>query len=147
MSLSEEQRHNTNDAGKRHEVVLVAKRGISPYFLFVQGDFYRSIPKKKRLKTLLKGITKNRRKALAALVVTLALVYLLFDNKGIIKRVSLEMQRSEMIARVEEAQKETLRLQTQKKALEGDKKTIEKIAREKYGMSRAGETVYRVKKD
>ncbi|MBI5464744.1 MAG: septum formation initiator family protein, partial [Ignavibacteriales bacterium] len=33
------------------------------------------------------------------------------------------------------------------KALEGDKKTIEKIAREKYNMARPGETVYRVKKE
>ena len=52
-----------------------------------------------------------------------------------------------MIEKVEEAGKETARLQAQKKALEGDKKTIEKLAREKYGMSRQGEKVYRVKKD
>ncbi len=113
----------------------------------MQGDFYRSVPKKRRLNTLLKEITKNRKRSLLLLVGTLAVLYLLFDNKGIIKRISLEVQRKEMVGKVEEAQKETLRLQTQKKALEGDKKTIEKLAREKYGMSRTGEKVYRVKKD
>jgi len=111
------------------------------------GDFYRSVPKKKRLSSLLKGITRNRKKGLILLAGSLAAVYLLFDNKGIIKRISLEVQRRQVVEKVEEAQKETLRLQVQKKALEGDKKTIEKIAREKYGMSRRGETVYRVKKD
>ena len=95
----------------------------------------------------MKGITRNRKKALILLAGSLAAVYLLFDNKGIIKRISLEVQRRQVVEKVEEAQKETLRLQVQKKALEGDKKTIEKIAREKYGMSRQGETVYRVKKD
>lgn len=113
----------------------------------MQGDFYRSVPKKQRLSSLLKSITKNRKKALILLAGTLAVVYLLFDNKGIIKRIGLEVQRQQMVEKVEEAQKETLRLQAQKKALEGDKKTIEKLAREKYGMSRPGEKVYRVKKD
>jgi len=113
----------------------------------MQGDFYRSVPKKHRLRTLLKGITKSRKRALVLLAGTLAIVYLLFDNKGIIKRIGLEMQRRDMIEKVEEAGKETARLQAQKKALEGDKKTIEKLAREKYGMSRQGEKVYRVKKD
>ena len=95
----------------------------------------------------MKGITRNRKKGLILLAGSLAAVYLLFDNKGIIKRISLEVQRRQVVEKVEEAQKETLRLQVQKKALEGDKKTIEKLAREKYGMSRRGETVYRVKKD
>lgn len=74
-------------------------------------------------------------------------LYVLFDNKGIVRRISLEVQRSEMRAKVEEAKEETKRLQAQIKALEGDKKTIEKIARERYGMAKPGETVYRVKKD
>jgi cell division protein FtsB len=35
-------------------------------------------------------------------------------------------------------------LQAQSKALEGDRAAIEKVAREKYGMLKEGETVYRV---
>jgi cell division protein FtsB len=52
-----------------------------------------------------------------------------------------------MIEKVKAAEEETKRLQSYLKALEGDKKTIEKVAREKYGMARPGETVYKVKKD
>ena len=93
------------------------------------------------------GVTRNRKRALFAVLALLAVVYLLFDNKGIIKRIRLEMQRKEMIQKVETAEQETIKLQAQKKALEGDRKTVEKLAREKYGMARKGETVYRVKKD
>ena len=42
---------------------------------------------------------------------------------------------------------EIKRLQEQIKALESDKKTLEKTAREKYGMIREGETVYQMKKE
>jgi cell division protein FtsB len=73
--------------------------------------------------------------------------YLLFDNKGVIARVRLESQKKELEQKILQAEAETKALQAQIKALEGDKKTIEKIAREKYGMARDGETVYRVKKD
>jgi cell division protein FtsB len=38
---------------------------------------------------------------------------------------------------------ETRRLQTELKALEGDARAIEKAAREKHGMVRDGETVYK----
>ncbi len=57
------------------------------------------------------------------------------------------MKRAEMVEKIRRAEEETKQLQEQIKALQSDKKTIEKIAREKYGMVREGETVYRVRKD
>jgi cell division protein FtsB len=75
------------------------------------------------------------------------LLYVLFGNRGVIARVRLELKRQEMIEKVRLAEEETKQLQAQVKALEGDKKMIEKVARERYGMAREGETVYRVKKD
>jgi cell division protein FtsB len=51
------------------------------------------------------------------------------------------------VEKVAQAREETRTLQAHLKAVEGDKKTIEKLARERYGMARDGETVYRVKKD
>jgi cell division protein FtsB len=47
---------------------------------------------------------------------------------------------------IRSAEAENKRLQAESKALDGDKKVIEKVAREKYGMVREGETVYKVKK-
>ena len=84
---------------------------------------------------------------LSLLVALAATFYLLFDNKGIIRRTSLEFQKRDLVEKVAQAREETRTLQVHLKAVEGDKKTIEKLARERYGMARDGETVYRVKKD
>ncbi len=113
----------------------------------MDGVFYRSLPKKKRVRDFLKRLKKNRRRTILLAVGVLALLYLLLDNKGIVERVRLELRKGEMTANVEAAKEETKRLRLRKKAVEGDQKTVEKLAREKYGMAREGETVYRVKKD
>lgn len=80
------------------------------------------------------------------IVGTLLVSYVLFNNRGIITRIRLEHQRQVMIEKVRTAEDETKRLQAYLKALDGDKETIEKVAREKYGMARDGETVYKVRK-
>ena len=71
-------------------------------------------------------------------------MYVLFNNKGVVQRIRLERERKEMIQKIQQAEKEQKQLQEQSKALEGDKKAVEKVAREKYGMVREGEKVYRV---
>jgi cell division protein FtsB len=81
------------------------------------------------------------------MLAAILLLYLLVDNKGIIARLRLELQLREMVQKVEQAEQETKKLQSELKALQGDRKTIEQVAREKHGMVREGETVYRVKKD
>ena len=52
-----------------------------------------------------------------------------------------------MERKIREADAETKALQAQSKALDGDKKAIEKVARERYGMVRQGEKVYKVDKE
>ena len=106
-------------------------------------DFYRSLTPKKIAKQAL----KNKRSTVIILGAFFLFLYLLFDNKGIIKRVRLEMENERMKEKVARIEQQNGQLQLQAKALEGDKKTIEKVARERYGMQRQGETVYRVKKD
>lgn len=113
----------------------------------MNGDFYRAIPKTRKLQGLVRRLLKNRRRVVSLAVALIACVYLLFDNKGIIRRISMEFKKRELIEKVAEAREETKTLQAHLKAVEGDKKTIEKLARERYGMARNGETVYRVKKD
>jgi cell division protein FtsB len=81
------------------------------------------------------------------LIASLAVFYILFDNKGIVRRVQLEWREKELTEEIVRAKEETKRLQAQLKAVENDKKMIETLARERYGMARDGETVYRVKKD
>jgi cell division protein FtsB len=112
------------------------------------GDqFYRNIQPERLLKIIGKSAAKNKKRTVIIIVFFFLFLYLLFDNKGIIKRINLEAQHNEWIQKLKADSIETKRLQEQIKALEGDKKTIEKIAREKYGMKREGETVYQVKKE
>jgi cell division protein FtsB len=112
------------------------------------GDqFYRNIRPERFLKKIGKSAAKNKRRTILLVVFFFLFLYLLFDNKGILKRLTLESQHNEWIEKLKADSLETKRLQDQIKALEGDKKTIEKVAREKYGMKREGETVYQVKKE
>jgi Septum formation initiator. len=113
----------------------------------MEDQFYRNLQPERFLKKIAKGAAKNKIRTIILVIVFLLFLYLLFDNKGIITRLRLEAQHREWIEKVKADSIETMRLQEQIKALEGDKKTIEKTAREKYGMAREGETVYQVKKD
>jgi cell division protein FtsB len=114
----------------------------------MEDQFYRKIPTPRHFfKRALKKAVKNKRRTTILILALVLATYLLFDNKGVIARVRLESQKKELEQKIVQAEAETRALQAQIKALEGDKKTIEKIAREKYGMARDGETVYRVKKD
>jgi cell division protein FtsB len=54
------------------------------------------------------------------------------------------MQKQEMLEKINTAEEEQKKLKEQSKALDGDPKAIEKVAREKYGMVRENEKVYKV---
>jgi cell division protein FtsB len=108
------------------------------------GDFYRKLDRRVDLRLALKRLLSNRRLVLGlALGVPLAL-FVLFGNRGVVQRVRLQAQKAELEQKIREAEAEARRLQQESRALDGDRKTIEKVAREKYGMVREGETVYRV---
>jgi len=113
----------------------------------MENQFYRNLQPERFLKKISRSAKKNKRRTIILIILFLLFIYLLFDNKGIITRIRLEVQHREWIEKVKSDSIETKRLQEQIKALEGDKKTIEKTAREKYGMAREGETVYQVKKE
>ena len=113
----------------------------------MEDQFYRNLQPERFLKKIAKRAAKNKLRAIILVILFLLFLYLLFDNKGIVTRVRLEAQHREWIEKVKSDSIETKRLQEQIKALEGDKKTIEKTAREKYGMAREGETVYQMKKE
>ena len=78
------------------------------------------------------------------------LVFATFSSKGILHRMRLEEEKRVWEQKVREEEVERQRLEKQAKALETDTApggAVEKVARERYGMVREGETVYRVKKE
>ena len=114
----------------------------------MENQFYRKPPRSRHLiRDVLKKAVENKKRTTILLISVVMIVYLTFDNKGVIARIRLESQKKQLEEQIVQAEAQTKELHAQIKALEGDKKTIEKIAREKYGMARVGETVYRVKKD
>ena len=108
--------------------------------------FYRKQKKRFDLKATAKKLLKNKK-----LMITcgLALVlggYVIFGNRGILQRIRLQQQKAELEVKIKQAEEETKNLQSQSKALDGDRRAIEKVAREKHGMVRDGEKVYKVNK-
>ena len=90
---------------------------------------------------------KDRRLRYALLIALPVVVFMTFSNKGLLQRLHLESQKREIQTRILLAEQEQSRLQDQVKALDSDPRAIEKVAREKYGMIREGETVYKVRKE
>lgn len=77
------------------------------------------------------------------------LLYATFSGKGVLQRMRLEEEKKLWQEKVQQAQVEQQRLRQQAEALENDTSpggAIEKVARERYGMVREGETVYKVRK-
>ena len=108
--------------------------------------FYRKKKKRFDIGTLLKKLLRNKRAMAGLIVGTPLLLFLMFGSHGIVQRIRLQNQKAELEAKIKQAEAETRSLQAESKAIEGDKKAIEKVAREKYGMVRDGETVYKVNK-
>lgn len=113
----------------------------------MESQFYRPGNTKRWLRSVAKSAAKNKKRTGLVILASVLVFYLLFDNKGVIARVKLEMKKKDLTAKVMTTEKENDTLKSQIKALEGDKKTIEKIAREKYAMARPGEKLYRVQKE
>ncbi len=81
------------------------------------------------------------------LVLLLIVTYAVFGKKGILQRVELEMENKELQRKLKEEQEKTLILQKEVDDLKSSDKELEKMAREKYGMTKEGEEIYKVQID
>jgi len=107
----------------------------------MDGQFYR---KEKKQGSILKKLLGNRRLLISLLVGIPLLLFVLFGSRGVVQRIRLENEKADLEEQIRVAEQETRRLQAASKALDGDRKAIEKVAREKFGMVRRGEKVYKV---
>ncbi len=112
----------------------------------MDDHYYRRPKPRGKFRTLLSKWMKNKRLLLTLLIAFPVAMFMLFSNRGILKKMSLESDKKDMQEKVRQAQIEHQKLLDQSKTLDTDDRAIEKIAREKYGMIREGETVYKVKK-
>ena len=102
--------------------------------------YYRNKEPHKLIKLLL-----NRKLAIVIGVMCMTILLFLFSNKGFLKRISLEKEKSALVEHVRELEVENERLRLEEKLLTNDLSTIEHVAREKHGMIKPGEVVYRVR--
>ncbi len=110
----------------------------------MNGKYFRKIKKQLNVKKIAESLWNNKKLSAFLFAGFLIFLYVMFNSNGIVQRMRLERQRTEMLEKIRRVEEEQTRLRQQSKALEGDKQAIEKVAREKYGMVRSGEKVYKV---
>ena len=92
-------------------------------------------------------VSRLRRRVFVAGVVIFGLAAIfLFTNKGLVRRIMLSNEKKELEEQVRALQRTQDSLKMLRDQLQRDTFMIEKTAREQYGMTRPGETVYRVEK-
>ena len=72
------------------------------------------------------------------------LSYAVFGRKGILQRVELELENRGLQQKLRDEKDRTVMLQNEIELLKTSDKKIEKVAREKYGMTKEGEEIYKV---
>ena len=80
-------------------------------------------------------------------IILLILAYALFGKKGLIQRVELELENRELRQKLSDEQKKTEMLKKEIEELKTSEKKIDKVAREKYNMTKEGEEIYKIQID
>ena len=82
------------------------------------------------------------------LLILLILIYMtIFGNKGIIYRIRLESEKKHLEEQFQAEINKGGELQKEINELNNSENKIEKVAREKYGLTKEGEQIYRIKVD
>jgi cell division protein FtsB len=113
----------------------------------MDDQYYRKTQASGRIAGLLRRLLHHRILLVGLMLSVPLLGFAIFGNHGVVQRIRLEQQRYELQAKIKDAEAQTKKLKEQSAALDGDRKTIEKVAREKHLMVRPGEKVYRVAGD
>jgi len=87
----------------------------------------------------------HRRKAFfLGLIMFALLTYAVFGKRGLLQRYELDMENRELKVKLKNEQDKTLMFQKEIEDLKNSNKKIEKVAREKYGMTKDGEEIYKI---
>ncbi len=97
------------------------------------------------LKFFAKSLKKMKRQSvLILLILSVGLVYILFDSRGLIQRLRLAGDKASLEKKIEKLQKENASMREEIRKLQTSNQEIERIAREKYFMHRNGEKIIKV---
>ena len=87
----------------------------------------------------------KKRNAIILLILAVAFVYILFDSHGLIQRIRLSEEKSELENKIRLLQNENDTMRAEIEKLQKSDQEIERIAREKYFMHRNGEKIIKIK--
>jgi cell division protein FtsB len=110
----------------------------------MDSKFFRRIKKKLGPRNVGEVLWANKKATILGAAIFVGFLFVLFADNGLMHRLKLERDRAALIEKIRIAEDEQKMLREQSRALDGDKKAIEKVAREKYGMIRRGEKVYKI---
>lgn len=96
------------------------------------------------LKNLIRYIYRRRKTFAYLTIILLILSYAVLGKKGIFQRVELELENRALQEKLKDEKEKTLMYQKEIELLKTSEGKIEKVAREKYGMAKEGEEVYKV---
>lgn len=99
---------------------------------------------KKRRRFRPKPLTPKRKLLLIALAAIPVLAIFTFGNRGLVKRFSLESRYDRVHQELYMERRVGDSLQKEITHLKTDTLAVEKLARERFGMARSGERVYKV---
>jgi cell division protein FtsB len=95
-------------------------------------------------KNLIRYTYQRRKFFFFALVMLALLSYAVLGKKGLLQRYELDMENRDLKEKLKNEQERTLILQKEIEDLKTSDKKIEKVAREKYGMTKDGEEIYKI---
>jgi len=101
--------------------------------------------KKDGLFKIIARFFKYNLKAVFVVIFFICLIsFAVFGNKGLLQRIKLESEKKDIETQLENEFKKTKELQTEIEELKSSDTKLEKVAREKYGMTKDGEKIYKI---
>lgn len=96
------------------------------------------------IKNIARFMKYNSRLVLVVIFFAGLLSLAVFGNKGILQRYRLESERKELEKQLDDEYKKAEALRKEIEELRTSDEKMEKVAREKYGMTKDGETVQKI---
>lgn len=98
--------------------------------------------------TVIARFVKYHKVLIGIMVVFLVIAaYSVFSDKGLLTRIRMNREKERLSRIMEEEKKKQDSLKKEIELLNTSDKKIEKIAREKYGMTKEGEIIYKIEVD
>lgn len=96
------------------------------------------------LKIIVRFIKYNLRVVFVIIFFIGLISFALFGNKGLLQRMELESEKKDLEVMLNEEMNKTKELQKEIDELKTSEKKQEQVAREKYGMTKEGEKIYKI---